>query len=138
MSAMADIQQALYTRLDNDGPLAAAGYEMFDEPPDLNHGGSYIVLGESTETEGPGSHSERSFEGTETLHLWYRGNSTLAAKRGVELMRAALETTALNITDHRTMLVRYEFSTVMKEDGWRHIPVRFRIVTGSSLPVRES
>lgn len=102
----------------------------------MNYDGSYVALGESTETEGPGSHTERAFEGTETLHVWFRGNSTLRAKQGVELVRAALESTPLQIADHRTMLVRYEFSTVIKGDGWRHMPVRFRIVTGSSLPVR--
>jgi hypothetical protein len=135
MSAMAAIHQAIYTRLDNDAPLAAAGFKVFDEPPDLKYQGSYVVLGEGTEARGPGSHSHRAYEGTETLHIFARGNSTLKARQALELVRAALEGWPLNVAGHDTLLLRYEFSMTMKEPGWRHIPARFRIVTGSPLPV---
>ncbi|TVS15196.1 MAG: DUF3168 domain-containing protein [Gammaproteobacteria bacterium] len=134
MSAAAAIQRAMYTRLDNDGPLAAAGFKVFDEAPDLSYDGSYIVLGDSTEARGPGSHSGRVWEGTETLHLWYRGASSVAAKDALELVRSALESSPLNVAGHSTMLVRYEFSTTLKEPGWRHLVIRFRVVTGSGLP----
>lgn len=138
MSAMAAVQQALYTRLANDAPLAAAGFEILDEPPDSAYPRSYIVVGEGTEVRGPGSHDERAWEGTETLHIWARGNSTLRARQALELVRAAIESTPLNVAGHGTKLVQYEFSMTMREPGWRHIPVRFRVVTGSNLPVRES
>ena len=144
MSAMADVQRAIYARLSDDGPLTAAGFEVYDEPP--NVGGeslrvqtSHIVIGDSTEAEGPGSHSERAWEGTETIHVWYRGRSTTKAKEAVEMVRDALEGERLEIEDNRTMLVRYEFASVIKEADWRHIPVIFRVVTGSRVvPVRPS
>jgi hypothetical protein len=136
MSAMAEVHRAIFTRLSNDAPLAAAGFDVFDEPPD-SRTASYIVIGDGTEANGPGSHSTRAWEGTETLHIWSRGNSTVRAREALELVRAAMETTRLNVAGHSTMWCRLEFSMVMKEPGWRHIPARFRIVTGSALPATE-
>ena len=134
MSALAPIQQAIYTRLDNDGPLAAAGFSVYDEPPGEHSDESYVALGEATEARGgidtSESHSTRSYEVTETLHIWARGNSTLAARQALELVRAALETQPLAVAGWGVGTCRYEFSTVMREPGWRHIPVRFRIVVG--------
>lgn len=139
MSALGEIHQALYTRLANDAPLAQAGYGVYDEPPGLEAQASYVAIGEATEARGGPqsgeSHSQRSYEVTETLHIWYRGNSSISAKRGLELVRAAIESAPLNVAGHGVGLCRYEFSTVMREPGWRHIPARFRIVVGSPLPV---
>lgn len=137
MSAMTPLQQAIYDRLSGSAELQTAGFAVFDEPPSLTYQGSYIVIGEGTEVEGPGSHSTRAYEATETLHIWAKGESTLKARQVLEILRDAMESERLEIEGHETLWCRLEFSTVMKETGWRHIPARFRIVTESALPVNE-
>lgn len=137
MSASAPVLQAIYDRLSADAGLIAAGFAVFDEAPDLSYKGSYIVIGDGTEANGPGSHSTRAWEATETLHIWARGNSTIKAREALELLRDAMESDRLEVDGHETLWCRLEFSTVLKEPGWRHIPARFRIVTESALPVNE-
>ena len=141
MNALAPIQQAIYTRLSNDGPLAALGFGVFDEPPSGGQASRYVAIGESTEVRGGFSTSESmshdSRECTETMHVWTKGFSTLACKQGMALVCEALESTPLAVAGWGMGTARCEFSTFMRDkqgdEMWRHGVLRFRIVVGRPL-----
>lgn len=139
MSALADIQQALYVRLATDPGLAVLGFKVYDEPPGERSEESYVALGEATEVRGGDqtteSHSHDSYEATETLHIWSRANSSLRAKEALAAVVEAVESSPLVVSGWGVVLVRYEFSTLMREPGWRHIPARFRIIVGTRSAV---
>jgi hypothetical protein len=138
MNALAPLQQAIYTRLNNDGPLAALGFGVYDEPPGGGQSDRYVAIGEATEVRGgittTESQSHDSRECTETLHVWTKGFSTLACKQGMALVCDALESTPLAVTDWGMGTARCEFSTFMRDkqhdEMWRHGVLRFRVVVG--------
>ena len=141
MNALAALQQAIYTRLDNDGPLAGLGFGVYDEPPGGGQADRYVAIGEATEVRGGVSTSESmshdSRECTETLHVWTRGFSTLACKQGMALVCEALESTPLAVAGWEMGTARCEFSTFVRseqgDETWRHGVLRFRVVVGRAL-----
>lgn len=140
MSALPELQRAIYTRLATDPALALAEVDVSDEPPNSNDTRSRVVIGEATEARGgiqsTGSHTQLSYEITETVHVWYRGNSTVSAREVLGWVIHALEKCVLTLPTHEVVQQRYEFSTVLREPGWRHIPATFRFVVNSPRPVR--
>jgi hypothetical protein len=138
MNALAPLQQAIYTRLDNDGPLAALGFGVYDEPPGGGQSDRYVAIGEATEVRGgfttTESQSHDSRECTETLHVWTKGFSTFACKQGMALVCEALEGAPLAVAGWGTGTARCEFSTFMRDkqgdEMWRHGVLRFRVVVG--------
>lgn len=135
MSALWVVQVAIAQALEAYAPLVAAGWSVFDEPPE-NHPGPYIVVGEGTE-EKRRAFKRPGWNGTETLHLWAQGGSSEVVRQGAALVVAALEAPgALNVEGFAVAGCKYEFGTTLKEDGdapgddpWRHVPLRFRIWT---------
>ena len=141
MSPSAPIQQAIYTRLNNDAPLAALGFGVYDEPPGGGQVDKYVNIGEHTTVRGGvstgESHSHDAWEATELLHVWVKGFSTLACKQGMGAIIEALESTPLAIAGWGlgTARVEMEESRMSRQDNetWRHGVLRFRIVVGRAL-----
>ena len=136
MSALASIQAAVVARLESSVPLMAllAGKGVYDgkaPDEDENHLPTplpYIVVGESTESP-VGVLGGAGYTDTLTLHIWsdYPG-----AKQGLDilaLLNAALAA-PLTIAGHTQARMKFEFvTTLVEEDGLRHVPVRYRVFT---------
>jgi hypothetical protein len=139
MSAMTELHQAIYTRLSTDPALAVGEVDVADEPPNSNDPRSRVVIGDMTEVRGgissAGSHDMVSYELTATVHVWYRGRSTISALEVMGWVVEALEESILPLPTNAVLLQRYESSVVLREPNWRHIPATFRFVVESPAPV---
>jgi hypothetical protein len=130
ISTLGPLQRVLYQRLSTDAPLLARGYATYDEPPETAT--RYLVIGDGNEAPLGTLDGRGGNQGTETVHLWFEGASTLQAREDADLVRAALEE-PLAIEGQTVARFKPEFTETLKEQGrtpdepsWRHVVIRFR------------
>ena len=78
MSALWQVQRAIYTKLTADEALMSVVSGVFDEPPE-DRRLPYVTIGEVTETPWD-THDKRGFEAMVTINAWsgYQGNREAA------------------------------------------------------------
>lgn len=128
MSALLSLQGAVLARLTGDAPLMGRLQGIYDGAAPQGAPMPFVVLG--APTEGSGNTLDRTgWSDTLTLHVLsdYAGSKEVLEL--VALMDAALAA-PLAMDGHTSTRMRREFLTVLVEDdGVRHAPVRYRILT---------
>lgn len=128
MSALWPLQKALATRLKANAPLMARVSGVHDGEAPQGAALPYIVIGGPTEFPS-GVLGPQGFSDTLTVHIWSGYQGRKEALEIAALMDAAL-VEPLTLEGHTAARLRPEFRTVLVEDdGVRHAPVRYRILT---------
>lgn len=130
-SAGSELQRAIYTKLSGDGATLSAlgGARIYDDVPPRTEF-PFMTFGQSTERDWS-TGSDDGSEHVVTLHVWSRGHGRKETERVMAAARAALHDQNLNLTGHRLINLRHEFSEARRDsDGETfHGIARFRAVT---------
>lgn len=121
MTGLEAAQRAVFGALDSAGVAVYAGEAPQGAP------GPYVVMGDPTETP-LGALGARLTSNTLTLHIWSpTGGSTAQAFALLSAVDAALG--GGHNVGARRLYIHREFATVLHEEGWVHVPARYRITT---------
>lgn len=130
-SAALALQQAIFSRLTTDSPTLAAlgGPRIYDDVP-ARAEFPFMTFGQSTERDWS-TGTDQGFEHTITLHTWSRARGRKEAQAVIAAARDALHDQELDLTGHRLVNLRHEYSEVRRDtDGETfHGIARFRAVT---------
>lgn len=131
-SASLAVQSAIVAALAANPDLTAATggtARIFDDvPPATPY--PYLSIGQTTERDWS-TGTDEGREHTLTLHVWSRTPGRRQVHEIASLIRATLHQAALNLTGHRLINLRHEFTEARREpDGetYRAL-VRFRAIT---------
>jgi hypothetical protein len=128
MTALLEIQKAVYSKLTGDITLMGMIKGVFDDVPD-NQPFPYITIGEATEN--PFNTFERKGRDTTfTLHIWSQYNGYKEALEILDRMNTLLDNETLPIAGFSLVYCQFEnAATIEESDGvTRHVPVRYRVV----------
>ena len=130
-SASWQLQQAVYTVLSGNAPLAAllGGQRIFDDVPQATPY-PHVTLGQTSSSDF-GTGTEDGEEHILTLHVWSQGGGRGEAQRIMGAIRDALHTASPALTGHTLVNLRQQFADVRRDpDGATiHGLVRYRAVT---------
>jgi Protein of unknown function (DUF3168) len=130
-SAAFALQQAIFSRLTNDGATAAAlgGPRIYDDVPTRAEF-PFMTFGQSTERDWS-TGTDQGYEHTITLHAWSRGRGRKEAQAVIAAARDALHDQDLSLDGHRLINLRHEYSEVRRDNDGEtfHGIARFRAVT---------
>ena len=123
------LQEAIYTRLNNDSTLTSTyGASVYDEVPE---GSSfpYVSIGETTALD----YSTNDVDGSEqtmTLHVWSQYRGTKETKNILDRLHDLLHDYSLSVTGANLINLRFDFSDLFRDpDGiTRHGVIRFRAI----------
>ncbi|HEX3810020.1 MAG TPA: DUF3168 domain-containing protein [Rhizomicrobium sp.] len=130
MSASWALQTAIFAALSTDATLQSlVASRVFDAVPPLPTF-PYIVVGDGSETNWDTA-TEAGSEHQLEIHIWSRANGHKQTKAIADAVRAALDNTALTLTGHTLIDLRYLDADFAREtDGeTRRATLRFRAVT---------
>lgn len=130
MTALLDVQTALYQRLHGDATLLAlATGGVYDEVPQSTPY-PYIVIGEATEVPDD-TLTERGKDTTVTIHVWSKAPGNKQTLQIIERLDELLDNQSLTVNGWNAWRVQNEFVEVLREntDGtlYRHGVPRYRI-----------
>jgi hypothetical protein len=127
VSALTDIQTAIYTKLTGDATLMSKVKGIFDHVPDTAEF-PYVAIGDFTEAPWD-SFSRDGRDVTVTFHIWSRYSGFKEAEDILSIIVGLLNKKGITLSNNTLVRLVYEFSsTLTEEDGiTRHIPARFRV-----------
>lgn len=128
MTALGEIQNAIYTVLTGDPTLMGKITGVFDYVP----GGQaypYVVIGDAKELS-LDAFSKRGREATETIHIWSEAQGFEEATTILGDINRLLDRGNLELTGLITVRCAYESAETLRDpDGVRrHIPVTYKIL----------
>lgn len=123
------LQEALYTRLNNDSTLTDTnGASVYDEVPE---GSSfpYVTIGETTALE----YDTKDLTGSEqtvTFHIWSQYRGAKEAKNIMDRLHDLLHNYSLSVSGANLINLRFDFGDLLRDpDGvTRHGVMRFRAI----------
>lgn len=129
MTAMMDVQAAIYQKLTGDTSFMNMVEGVFDDVPD-NQKFPYITIGEATEVPF-NTFDKIGKEETLTIHIWSQYKGFKEALNILKRMNLVLDGANLDLNDHTLVLMQYEDAqTIIDSDGkTRHVPVTYRVIT---------
>ena len=128
MSALWPVQKALVGRLKATPALIARVSGVYDGQAPQGTSMPYVVVGEATERDASAM-AERGFSDTITLHVWSAYPGRKEALEIVGMIDLALRD-PLSLEGHTEADLRLDFATTLvEEDGVRHMPIRYRFST---------
>ena len=126
-----ELQRAVFDAVATDVGVIAllGGAKVFDDVPRASDF-PYVTFGQSIERDWS-TGGDDGGEHLITLHVWSRENGRREVHEIVGAVREALHLQDLNVSGHRLVNLRHEFSDTRREaDGETyHGVVRFRAVT---------
>jgi hypothetical protein len=130
-AASAALRAAIHDALITDATLTSmlGGPKIYDEPPRAA-AFPYVTLGE-TRIADFSADGEAAEEHQLMLHAWSRQGGHKEAHLIAGALLQALDDTALTLTDHRLINLRFAVADIRREADGRtyHAAVRFRAVT---------
>jgi L-cystine uptake protein TcyP (sodium:dicarboxylate symporter family) len=128
MTALGDIQAAVYQKLTGDITLMSLVQGVFDDVDD-NQAFPYIIIGEATENPF-NTFGKDGKESTITIGIWSQYKGFKEALDILKQMNATLDDASLSLSEHNLVLIHYDSAqTIREQDGiTRHVPVTYRVI----------
>lgn len=130
MTALLDVQSAVYQRLHGDASLLSlATGGVYDAVPQGNPM-PYVVIGEKSEVP-DNTLTEIGKETTTTIHIWSNAEGDRQALQILERIDTLLDNQSLTVNGWDAWRVENEFSETLRETDQnrtiRHVVARYRI-----------
>jgi len=129
LSAMWEVQVAIYEQLKNNATLMALIDGIYDEP-ETNNAYPYITIGDGVESPDD-SHSTLGYEDYLTFVIYTKpaGLGSYTAKNILAKMNDVINTKKFSMTSKNMLICEFDNATPFRNKDIRGLIVRYKVIT---------